>query len=168
MGVKDHREAAKGLGPLKGAVITVSDTRSAVEDESGRLIRELLEKEGHRVVAQKIVKNDIQLIRETVQDLLLQAIDFVITTGGTGIGKRDLTIEAVSPLLEKALPGFGELFRALSYAEVGSAAFLSRALLGTAAGKVVVSLPGSPQAVRLALDRLLLPELRHLVWGARG
>jgi len=168
MGVKDHREAAEGLGPLKGAVITVSDTRSVVEDESGRLIRQLLEKEGHRVVAQKIVENDIQLIRETVQDLLLQAIDFVITTGGTGIGKRDLTIEALSPLLEKALPGFGELFRALSYAEVGSAAFLSRALLGTAAGKVVVCLPGSPEAVRLALDRLLLPELRHLVWGARG
>lgn len=167
MGVIEHKDAAKDLGALKGAVLTISDSRMEAEDESGALIIELLEKEGHQVVIRKVLRNDMELIRETVQNLLDEEIDFIITTGGTGIGKRDITIEAISPLMEKVLPGFGELFRSLSYQEVGSAAFMSRAHLGTSGEKILVSLPGSPQAVSLALTRLLLPELRHLVWGIR-
>lgn len=145
-------------------VLTVSDTKTADTDTSGKAIRELLTAAGHRVTGSAIVKDEpadvARTVREACGDPGVQA---VILTGGTGITSRDSTFEAVEALLDKRLPGFGELFRMLSYQEVGAAAMLSRAQLGVHAGRIIASLPGSPNACRLALEKLLIPELGHLV-----
>jgi molybdenum cofactor biosynthesis protein B len=145
-------------------VLTVSDTKTPETDTSGALIRERLTAAGHRVVGSNIVRDepaDVQrIIREAVADASVQV---VIMTGGTGITSRDSTFEAVEAMLDKRLPGFGELFRMLSFQEIGAAAMLSRAQMGIHARRIVVSLPGSPNACRLALDKLLLPEMGHLV-----
>jgi molybdenum cofactor biosynthesis protein B len=114
-----------------------------------------------------LVKNDPDKLRSIIEEQLASQVDLILTTGGTGLSQRDRTIETVSPVLEKILPGFGEIFRALSYQQIGPAAFLSRALLGLVRGKVVVCLPGSPQAVELALQELIIPEIKHLIWEAR-
>lgn len=153
-----HRHERKNLGV---AVITASDTRTPQTDESGRLIRQMLEAGGHRVIFYQITPDDPARIRQAVEANLAGA-DTVIVTGGTGIAARDSTIEALRPLFEKELEGFGELFRMLSFQEVGSAAFLSRAAAGIVKGRLVVALPGSPAACRLALEKLLLPELGHI------
>ena len=142
-------------------VLTASDSRSAETDESGRLIRELLGAGGHRVEYYAVLPDDPALIRDVILERL-RDLDAIIVNGGTGIAARDSTIEAVRVLLDKELDGFGELFRYLSYEQIGSAAFLSRALAGIAAGKIVVALPGSPEACRLAMEKLLLPELGHM------
>jgi len=148
-------------------IVTVSDTRSLETDSSGRLISALLEERGHRVSGRTLLKDEPGDVRQAVTALVNDSsVDVVITTGGTGITARDSTFEAIDGLLQKRLAGFGELFRMLSYAEIGSAAMLSRACAGTAAGTVVVALPGSQGAVRLALAKLLLPELGHLVQQA--
>jgi molybdenum cofactor biosynthesis protein B len=145
-------------------VLTISDTKTPETDTSGALIRERLTAAGHRVVGSSIVRDepaDVQrIIREAVADASVQV---VIMTGGTGITSRDSTFEAVEAMLDKRLPGFGELFRMLSFQEIGAAAMLSRAQMGIHARRIVVSLPGSPNACRLALDKLLLPEMGHLV-----
>jgi molybdopterin adenylyltransferase len=145
-------------------VLTVSDTKTAETDTSGALIRELLLAAGHRVVGGGIVRDEprevARLVRSAGADPEVQA---VILTGGTGITSRDSTFEAVEALLDKRLPGFGELFRVLSFAEVGAAAMLSRAQMGIHARRIVVSLPGSPNACRLALEKLIIPELGHLL-----
>ena len=145
-------------------VLTISDTKTPETDTSGALIQELLRAGGHRIAGSAIVRDepaDIQrIVREQCADPAVQA---VILTGGTGITSRDSTFEAVEALLDKRLPGFGELFRMLSYQEIGGAAMLSRAQAGVRAGRIVVSLPGSPSACRLALEKLLIPELGHLV-----
>lgn len=145
-------------------VLTVSDTRTADTDTSGRAIRELLEAGGHHVSGHAIVRDEPSQVREQV---LAQcgngSTQVIITTGGTGITSRDGTYEAVNGLLEKRLDGFGELFRMLSFDEIGSAAMMSRATAGTARGKVVFVLPGSENAVRLAMTRLIIPELAHVV-----
>lgn len=145
-------------------VLTISDSKTAETDSSGALIRELLTASGHRVAGSVIVRDepaDVQrVVREAVADASVQVI---VMTGGTGITSRDSTFEAVEALLDKRLPGFGELFRMLSYQEIGAAAMLSRAQLGVFQRRVVVSLPGSPNACRLALEKLLIPELGHLV-----
>ncbi len=146
---------------LKVGVLTASDSRSAETDESGRLIRDLLTAAGHRVEYSAVLPDDPALIRKALLDNL-QNLDAIIVNGGTGIAARDSTIEAVRPLLDKELEGFGELFRYLSYQQIGSAAFLTRALAGVAAGKIVVTLPGSPDACRLAMEKLLIPELGHM------
>ena len=167
MGVEEHKhQAGRAVGRIRYAQLTISDSREASEDGSGRLIQRLLNEAGHQLVEYLLLKNDFATTQEEVKRLLKADLDLIVTTGGTGVGRKDLTIEAVEPLMEKVLPGFGELFRVLSYAEVGSSAFLSRALLGTAGGKVVVCLPGSEGAVQLALTKLLIPELKHLVWVA--
>ena len=158
----DHKaHAPKSIGCW---VLTVSDTKTPETDTSGALIRELLNAAGHRVVGFTIVRDepaDVQrVVRAACGDERVQA---VIVTGGTGITSRDSTFEAIEALLDKRLPGFGELFRMLSYQEVGAAAMLSRAQLGVHAQRIVVSLPGSPNACRLALEKLLIPELPHLV-----
>ena len=144
-------------------VLTISDTKTPETDTSGALIRELLAAAGHRVVGSAIVKDepaDVQrIVRSACAD---DAIGAVVMTGGTGITSRDSTYEAIEALLDKRLPGFGELFRMLSYGDVGPAAMLSRAQLGIHARRIVVSLPGSPNACRLALEKLLIPELSHL------
>ena len=142
-------------------VITASDTRDAAGDESGRLIRELLEGAGHRVTHYEVLPDTPERIAEVVRERL-RDLDGLIINGGTGIAPRDSTIEALRPLIDKELEGFGELFRALSFQEIGSAAFLSRAMAGISGGKIVVALPGSPNACRLAMEKLLLPELGHM------
>ena len=145
-------------------VITVSDTRTEDTDTGGRAILELLIAAGHRAVGRTIVKDDADQVRDTIERQLANPdVQVIITTGGTGITSRDNTFEAVSGLLWKRLDGFGELFRMLSYGQIGAAAMMSRAVAGLVAGRVVVSLPGSEAAVRLALDKLLIPELGHLV-----
>jgi molybdenum cofactor biosynthesis protein B len=145
-------------------VLTVSDTRTPETDTGGAVIRELLAGGGHTVVGSAIVRDEpsdvTRVVREACADSRVQV---VILTGGTGITSRDSTFEAVEALLDKRLPGFGELFRVLSWEQVGAAAMLSRAQMGIHARRIVVSLPGSPNACRLALDKLLLPELGHLV-----
>ena len=145
-------------------VLTVSDTRTPADDAGGAVIRELLSGAGHTVVASSIVRDEpadvTRVVREACADARVQV---VILTGGTGITSRDSTFEAVETLLDKRLPGFGELFRVLSYEQVGAAAMLSRAQMGIHARRIVVSLPGSPNACRLALEKLVLPELGHLV-----
>ena len=145
-------------------VLTVSDTRTPETDTGGAVIRQLLAGGGHSVIGSAIVRDEptdvTRVVREACADPRVQV---VILTGGTGITSRDATFEAVEALLDKRLPGFGELFRVLSYEEIGAAAMLSRAQMGIHARRIVVSLPGSPGACRLALEKLLLPELGHLV-----
>lgn len=142
-------------------MLTASDSRSAETDESGRLIRELLTAAGHRVEYYEVLPDEPSRIRQALLDNL-RSLDAIIVSGGTGIAARDSTIEVVRMLLDKELEGFGELFRYLSYQEIGPAAILSRALAGVAAGKIVASLPGSPDACRLAMEKLLIPELCHM------
>ena len=159
----------KALAPtsVRCYVVTVSDTRTEGTDTSGRAIAELLTAAGHTVVGRMIVKDDPALVRGAIERQLASAdVQVVIATGGTGISSRDCTFEAVDSLLEKRLYGFGELFRMLSFEQIGPAAMMSRASAGLTAGKIVASLPGSEAGVRLALERLLLPELGHLVQQA--
>lgn len=145
-------------------VVTVSDTKTDATDTSGALIRELLAAAGHAVAGSAIVKDEPADVARLVRAACARTdVEVVILTGGTGITSRDSTFEAVEGLLDKRLPGFGELFRVLSYQEVGAAAMLSRAQMGVHARRVVVSLPGSPNACRLALEKLVIPELGHLV-----
>lgn len=163
---ESHRQNAPEA--VRCYVITVSDTRTEDTDTGGRAIADLLTDAGHILVGRRIVKDEPADVAALVK---LQAasdrVDVIITTGGTGITRRDSTFEAIDALLEKRLPGFGELFRMLSFHEIGPAAMLSRASAGTCRGKIVVALPGSEHAVRLALTRLLIPELRHLVSETR-
>ena len=164
-GIQTHRAAAAAVGAVRCAVITVTDTRTHETDESGALMKQLLESAGHHVADYSLLGNDELLVRDHVRALLLRAdIDAILLTGGTGLGSRDRSVEAVRPLLEKELPGFGELFRVVSFQEqIGAAAILSRAIAGSARGKLIVSMPGSRAAVELALTRILLPELRHAI-----
>ncbi len=151
-------------------VVTVSDTRTDATDSSGRAIVDLLTGTGHQISGRTIVKDDPAIVRGTIERQLATPVEtgpqVIIITGGTGITSRDNTFEAVGTLLDKRLEGFGELFRMLSYEQIGPAAMMSRATAGLAAGRVVVSLPGSEAAVRLAMEKLLLPELGHLVQQA--
>ena len=164
-GTRSHRAEGDALAALGCAIVTVSDSRTEANDESGALMRKLIEGAGHRVTAYDLFRNDEATVREHVRALVARDdVDAVFLTGGTGLGSRDRTVEAVRPLLEKELPGFGELFRVVSFQEqVGTAAILSRALAGGVRGKLVVSMPGSKAAVELALTRILLPELRHAI-----
>jgi molybdenum cofactor biosynthesis protein B len=139
-----------------------------VDDASGNLIESLLENAGHIVSFRKIVSDDPDLITQSVQYILDCAdIDAAVFCGGTGITHSDVTIETITPFLEKLLPGFGEIFRRLSYDEIGSAAAMSRAIAGVAEGKAFFCIPGSPNAVRLCLEKLILPEVGHILRHAR-
>jgi molybdenum cofactor biosynthesis protein B len=162
MSVAEHK--ARAPRSVRCFIVTVSDTRTVESDTSGRAIADLLVAAGHEVAGRTIVKDDPEAVRGTVERQLATAdVQAIITTGGTGITSRDSTYEAVNALLQKRLDGFGELFRMLSYEQIGPAAMMSRACAGLVAGHVVVSLPGSEAAVRLALEKLLIPELGHLV-----
>lgn len=143
-------------------MLTISDTRTAANDTSGDAIVEALTVAGHQVVARQIVRDEPALVRDFVMAHAHDA-QVVITTGGTGITSRDTTYEAISDLLERTLDGFGELFRMLSYAEIGSAAMLTRACAGTIGRTAVFALPGSHHAVALAMDKLIVPEIGHVV-----
>jgi molybdenum cofactor biosynthesis protein B len=150
------------------AVLTVSDSRSAREDSSGDLIQSLLEGAGHKVLDRGLVPDEREPLQAAARRAIARPdIDALLITGGTGVAPRDITVEVIEPLLYKVLPGFGELFRMLSFEEVGPAAMLSRALAGSADRTAVFVLPGSSGAVRLALERLVLPELPHLVGQLR-
>jgi molybdenum cofactor biosynthesis protein B len=150
--------------PVDCAVITASDTRRGREDTAGALIERLVTQAGHRVTTRAWVKDEPAALRRAARAALARTgVDVLIVTGGTGLGPRDCTPEALAPLAERAVPGFGERFRALSAEQVGTAAWLSRAGAFVARGRLVVMLPGSRAAVELALKRLLLPELVHAV-----
>ena len=145
-------------------VVTISDSRSPDTDESGRLIQDLLRDHGHKLSSYELIKDEPKRIKELIQSAVAQTgVQAIILSGGTGISKRDSTYDALVPLLEKQLEGFGELFRSLSYQEIGASAMLSRATAGMVGGKVVFSIPGSTAAVKLAMEKLILPELGHLV-----
>ena len=162
MAVTPHPDTAAPA--IHCAVITVSDTRTVETDRSGQLIQQLLHDAGHQVLAYSILKDEPAQIQAALQQLSQQlTIEAIIINGGTGIAPRDTTYDAIAILLEKTLPGFGELFRSLSYQEIGSRAMASRAIAGVFSSKLIFSIPGSTGAVTLALQALVLPELRHLV-----
>lgn len=162
-GTQAHRAEARTFTAMRCAVLTVSDSRTHDTDESGRYLREALASAGHAVLDTGLLPNEQTPIRAQLDRWLDRAdLDLIVITGGTGLGSRDRTIEVVRPLLEKEMPGFGELFRMLSYQEqVGTASILSRATAGSARGKLLVSLPGSRAAVQLAMERIILPEGAH-------
>lgn len=160
-----RREAPRAV---RCVVVTVSDTRTLETDAGGQMLLDLLASAGHLVDARRIVPDEPEEIRRVLVDSVGDPrIDAVLLTGGTGVGLRDQTYETIAGLLTKVLPGYGELFRMLSYAEIGPAAMLSRAVGGLIQQTVVLTMPGSPAAVRLALEKLILPELGHLVREAR-
>lgn len=160
-----HRRAAPKTVPT--VVITVSDTRSLETDSGGLLVVEQLEAAGHAVVSREIVRDEPAEIAAALERALArEGVGAVIFTGGTGVAPRDVTPESVEPLLDRVVPGFGELFRALSYQDIGSAALVSRALAGLARGRVVFAIPGSRGAIRLAMEKLIIPEIGHLAGEA--
>lgn len=165
MSYRSHQAAAERdrEAPIRCAVITVSDTRTAEDDTSGALMKDRLNGAGHEIVDYRIVPDEPERIRETVADLSSTA-EALLFNGGTGLSARDRTYDALAGLLDKELPGFGELFRMLSYEEIGAGAMLSRATAGVHRGTLIFSTPGSTNAVELAMDKLILPELKHLVW----
>jgi molybdenum cofactor biosynthesis protein B len=166
MGHKEHKEKAKSS--IKCFIITVSDTRTPQTDESGKVITELLKKNGHEITGYVILKDEPAVVREFVKNESLEEdVEVIIANGGTGISSRDSTFEAIDAALEKKLQGFGELFRYLSYKEIGSAAIMSRACAGVLNKKIIISIPGSENAVRLAMEKLILPEITHMVWEVK-
>jgi len=164
MAHREHKAEAKKA--VSCVVVTCSDTRDESTDESGKLIQELLRSAGHSIDGYRVLKDEPAQIAAFVREQLGRA-GAVIVNGGTGISPRDSTFEAIDAMLEKRLPGFGELFRMLSYQEIGAPAMLSRATCGVVKGTVVFSLPGSKNAVGLAMNKLILPELAHLAHQAR-
>lgn len=164
MSAEEHRQKAESQGSVLLAIVTVSDTRTPETDTSGQLIRTLAEAAGHRIVGHRIVKDEPVQVEAALEEFAASAARLIIFNGGTGISQRDRTYDVISRKLEKTLPGFGELFRMLSYEQVGAAAMLSRAIAGVYRNKVVFSTPGSPNAVQLAVEKLILPEIQHLAW----
>jgi molybdenum cofactor biosynthesis protein B len=161
-----HRKAAPPT--VRCAVVTVSDTRTLADDRGGQLLVDMLTAVGHEVVRREIVPDEPKKIGPLLAELADAAVtDAVLITGGTGIAARDQTFETVSLMLTKTLPGYGEIFRMLSYKDIGPAAMLSRAIGGVIDQVVVLTMPGSPAAVRLAMEKLICPELGHLVYEAR-
>ena len=143
--------------------------RERPDDESGDIIERLSAKAGHKIAGRKLIPDSRLMIRDAVRTALTNRnVDVVIVTGGTGLSRTDVTFETVSPMLDRAIPGFGEIFRRVSYDEIGSAAMMSRALAGTIRGKAVFCLPGSPNGVKTAMKKLILPELGHIIGLARG
>ena len=162
MSHEEHK--AKAPKSVSCAVITVSDSRTPENDDSGKSIIKLLEKNNHKIINYSIIKDNKKSINEKINQLILnEKINAIITNGGTGIAKKDVTIEAIKPLFEKELAGFSSLFAKLSYDTIGSAAVLSRAAAGIVNKKIIFCLPGSPEAVELAMNKLLLPEIGHIV-----
>ena len=161
MGHEEHKREAPRT--VRVFVVTASDSRGEAEDVGGAFLREAAVRAGHEVAGYRVVKDDPAQIRAALDEAAAARADAVIVNGGTGIAARDRTYEAVSGVLEKRIDGFGELFRSLSYADIGSAAMLSRAVAGVWQGRAVFSVPGSPAAVRLAWEKLIGPELGHVM-----
>jgi molybdopterin adenylyltransferase len=166
MGYQEHEQRAQAevQQAIRCGVITISDTRTPDTDTSGAAIRAALEAADHSVTHYQIIKDEPDQIAALVRELSETGCQVILTNGGTGIARRDSTFEAIDALIEKRLPGFGELFRMLSYAEIGSAAMLSRATAGIIGGALVFCMPGSTGAVRLAMEQLIIPQLPHLIW----
>lgn len=171
---KIHRQGAeKSKGIL---IITCSSSRAALKnsgkefsDPSGELIEKIMKENGHHVYERKLIPDDSEIIKATLTDALQKdVIDTIIVTGGTGISEKDVTIEVAQKLFEKELPGFGEIFRKISFDEIGSAAILTRAMAGIASNKPIFCIPGSPDAVKRSLDKLVIPELPHILKHAQG
>ncbi len=164
---RKHREEAPDH--VKCLVLVVSDTRTLETDKGGALIESLLQSAGHQIVSRQVVRDEIESIRGAVQQAMtgIDEPEAILVTGGSGIGPRDVTPEALRPLLTKDLPGFGEVFRVLSYAEIGAATMLSRAFAGVVGRTLLFVLPGSTNAVQLAMDKLIVPEIGHLVREVR-
>lgn len=160
-----HRQHADAqIGGIRCAVLTVSDTRTIDNDSGGQCAQRLLNDAGHIIQAYAIVRDEPVQVVAQVQQWVAAGCQVIVTTGGTGIAKRDTTIDTLEPLFGRHLPGFGEIFRMLSFAQVGAAAMLSRATAGTIGQTLVFCMPGSPAAVELAMTQLIVPELRHVVW----
>lgn len=162
----EHKEKAKRI--VSCAVITVSDSRTEETDMGGKLLKEELSGAGHKIIYYQVIKDEPDQIRELILKLSDNSdnndCQAMIFNGGTGISKRDRTFDVVDSFLEKRLIGFGEIFRYLSYLDIGSSAIMSRATAGSYKGRVIISIPGSPAAVKLALEKLILPEIAHMVW----
>jgi molybdopterin adenylyltransferase len=163
MSVKEHKARAPQV--VRCMIVTVSDTRNEETDKSGKLIHTFLEKMDHKIIAYKVVKDEIRSIQDAAEyGIQNEEIDVVLFNGGTGIASRDVTIEALTPLFEKEISGFGELFRMLSYTDdIGSGAMLSRAVAGVKERTAIFALPGSSGAVKLGMEKLIIPELSHVV-----
>ena len=160
---RNHQIAAE-RGAIPGAIVTVSDSRTPETDTNAHYLREAIAAAGHRVVAYRLLRDEPAQVAAALDELAQGEARILIFNGGTGISPRDTTYDALDVKLERRLPGFGELFRMLSYEQVGSAAMLSRATAGTYRGRVVISVPGSPAAVQLAWEKLIAPEVGHLAW----
>ena len=168
MGTSVDQHHASSPERLRCVVITVSDTRTLENDTGGAAVIEHLEKAGHVAVQREIIRDEPAIMRPLLESLRERSdIDAILLTGGTGIASRDQTFDTVSALLSKPLPGYGELFRMLSFAEIGPAAMLSRAMGGLLGKRVLLTMPGSPAGVRLAMEKLVVPEIGHLVYEAR-
>jgi molybdenum cofactor biosynthesis protein B len=163
VGTDAHRAAAAEQGPTRVGLITVSDSRTPETDDNGQWLDERVTAAGAVVSGYRVVRDEPDEVRAAVDELVAEA-QVVLVNGGTGVSRRDRTYDTLTSMLEKTLPGFGELFRMLSFEQVGAAAMLSRATAGTYRGAVVVSVPGSPKAVALAWEKLIEPELAHLAW----
>lgn len=161
---KQHREIAHQQGPVRVAIVTVSDTRTEETDVNAKFLRAEIERAGHVVEAYRLIRDEPDQVAAVLDELAAGEARVMLWNGGTGISPRDTTYDVLSRKLEKTLPGFGEIFRMLSFEVVGAAAMLSRATAGVYRSKVVISTPGSPNAVKLAWEKLILPELEHLAW----
>jgi molybdopterin adenylyltransferase len=165
---RHHRLAEAGRGPVGIAVVTVSDSRTAETDDNGRWLRDAIARAGHRAAGYRLIRDEPVEVTAALEEMAGGEARIVVFNGGTGIAPRDTTYDVLAGMIEKPLPGFGELFRMLSWEQVGAAAMLSRATAGVYRGRVVFSLPGSPAAVRLAWERLIAPEIGHLAWLVEG
>lgn len=159
-----HKSLAAQQGPVALAVVTVSDSRTPETDTNYAYLQSAIAEAGHSLAAYRLVKDEATQVEAALDEMVDSGARIVLFNGGTGISARDRTFDVLSRKLEKTLPGFGEIFRMLSYEQVGSAAMLSRAVAGTYRGAVIISVPGSPAAVRLAWEKLILPEIAHLAW----
>ena len=158
----EHKENAPRS--VNCAVLTISDTRTEQNDESGMLIRQRLIQNGHQILSYAILKDEADSLKNKITELLAnKKLQVIITNGGTGASHRDITVDTIRPMLERELDGFGELFRFLTYQEIGTASIMSRTIGGVVAGKIILCLPGSPEAAKLAMDRIIIPEIGHLV-----
>ena len=165
MGHHEHEKLAQKK--LSVAIMTFSDTRDESSDKSGKILIEGIKQAGHKVILYSVMKENPEEMKAALQEWLEnKELDVIITNGGTGLTARDGTVEVARELFDKELDGFGEIFRLISYQQIGAAAILSRATAGAASGKILACLPGSSKAVKLALDRILIPQLPHMVWEA--
>lgn len=164
---EQHRATAADGAPIPLAIVTVSDTRTPESDVNAHYLRAQIEAAGHAVVGYRLIKDEPDQVAAVLDELVAEGAAVILFNGGTGVSRRDTTFDALSSKLEKTLPGFGEIFRMLSYEQVGAAAMLSRAAAGVYRAAVVFSTPGSPKAVQLAWEKLIAPELEHVAWEVR-